>query len=127
VLRDDLDLDWAAYTGDVEHVAVRPGVDLLEPAGPRLGVEAISTADVVLVPALAVDRAGHRLGRGAGSYDRALRRVAPETPVLAVVYDDEVVTEVPADDHDRFVTGALTPSGPLHFTPPTARPSGPGT
>jgi 5-formyltetrahydrofolate cyclo-ligase len=52
--------------------------------------------------------------------------VAPGTPVLAVVYDDEVLREVPADDHDRSVTGALTPSRPLLFTAGLAHPPGHG-
>jgi 5-formyltetrahydrofolate cyclo-ligase len=126
ILQEDLDLDWAEYRGarEVRHVRVRPDVELLEPSSPPLGVDAISGADVVLVPALAVDRSGHRLGRGGGSYDRALTRVAPHTPVLAVVYDNEVLPEVPADDHDRHVTGALTPSGPLLFTAGVEHPPG---
>ncbi len=80
---------------------------------PRL--DAITDAGVILVPALAVDVRGHRLGRGRGSYDRALTRVRPAQTVLAVVHDDEVLDAVPFEPHDRIVDGALTPSGVRYF------------
>jgi 5-formyltetrahydrofolate cyclo-ligase len=99
-------LDWAAFDGDL--VAARLG--LLEPPGPRLGLEAVATADVVLVPGVAVDARGRRLGRGGGSYDRALGRVPVGTPVVLLLHDDEVVAEVPVADHDRPVTAVVTPS-----------------
>ncbi len=108
VLRAAGDLDWAALS-DAPAVAGLRGT--VEPTGPRLGVDAIATADVVLVPALAVDEAGRRLGRGGGSYDRALLRVRSTSRVLAVVHDDEVIDVVPAVDHDRRVDGVVTPSG----------------
>ena len=73
VLLPDGDLDWAVYAGDDSLAPARLG--LLEPTGPRLGVDAVATADVVLVPGLAVSTTGDRLGRGGGSYDRALGRV----------------------------------------------------
>ena len=69
VLLPDGDLDWAAFAGDQDLAPARFG--LLEPAGRRLGVEAVATADAVLVPGLAVSARGERLGRGGGSYDRA--------------------------------------------------------
>jgi 5-formyltetrahydrofolate cyclo-ligase len=85
------------------------------PDGGPLGLDAISEAGVILVPALAVDLRGHRLGRGGGSYDRALTRVRPGQTVLAVVHDDEVLDAVPFEPHDRIVDGALTPSGVRYF------------
>ncbi len=109
VLLADNDLDWAAYTGAGDLLAAGRG--LLEPAGPRLGPDAVATADVVLVPALAVDRTGMRLGRGGGSYDRALGRVPIGTFVCALLYDGEVLDEVPRAVHDRPVTAVVTPSG----------------
>jgi len=84
---------------------------LLEPAGPRLGVAGITSAQLVLVPALAVDRRGLRMGRGGGSYDRALSRL-PATggpPVVALLHDGELVDTVPAEPHDRPVHAAITP------------------
>jgi 5-formyltetrahydrofolate cyclo-ligase len=104
---DGTDLDWAAYDGPAT-LADRP-LGLAEPVGARLGAEAVRDADVVLVPALAVDRDGHRLGRGRGYYDRALGAVI--APVIAVVYDDDVVNAVIVESHDRDVDGWVTPSG----------------
>ncbi|HYH74279.1 MAG TPA: 5-formyltetrahydrofolate cyclo-ligase [Nocardioides sp.] len=109
VLRPDNDLDWAVYTGPT---SIRKAVrGLLEPAGARLGVDAVRTADVVLVPGLAASPSGDRLGRGGGSYDRALARVAAGTPVAVVLYDDEVGLAVPTDPHDVRVGFALTGGG----------------
>jgi 5-formyltetrahydrofolate cyclo-ligase len=88
------------------------------PDGAPVGLDAITDAEVILVPALAVDLHGHRLGRGGGSYDRALTRVRPGQTVLAVVHDDEVLESVPFEPHDRIVDGALTPSGVRYFNTP---------
>jgi 5-formyltetrahydrofolate cyclo-ligase len=63
----------------------------------------VSRADLVIVPALAVDRRGVRLGRGGGSYDRALARVGPQVPTIALLYDAELLDEVPAAPHDQRV------------------------
>ena len=109
VLLPDFDLDWAVYAGPTSLVRARGG--LLEPAGERLGVDAIATADVVLAPGLAVDRTGMRIGRGGGCYDRALGRVPVGTFVCCLLYDDEVLEQVPADAHDRRVGAVATPSG----------------
>lgn len=109
VLLPDGDLDWAVYAGPGSLVRARLG--LLEPVGPRLGPDAVATADAVLVPALAVDREGVRLGRGGGSYDRALARVPVGTFVCALLHDDELLEEVPRAEHDRRVTAVATPRG----------------
>lgn len=110
VLLADLDLDWATYAPGVP-LHAGGGRRMREPVGPRLGVDAIRQADLVFVPALAVDRTGVRLGRGGGSYDRALARVAPTTPVIALLYDDEVHDTLPVEPHDQRVSGVITPSG----------------
>jgi 5-formyltetrahydrofolate cyclo-ligase len=86
---------------------------LREPAEPWLPAEAIAAATVVLVPALAVDRTGVRLGRGAGFYDRSLPLAAPTAQLVAVVRDDELVDRLPAEPHDVRMTHALTPNGGL--------------
>jgi 5-formyltetrahydrofolate cyclo-ligase len=109
----DLDLDWAAYAGDQDLVPARMG--LLEPVGRRLGPEAVGTADVVLLPGLAVSRRGDRLGRGGGCYDRALGRVPVGTFTCVLLYDDEVGVDVPVEPHDRPVTAAVSPSGITRF------------
>ncbi|MFE1953936.1 5-formyltetrahydrofolate cyclo-ligase [Streptomyces sp. NPDC059524] len=121
VLLADNDLDWGAYEGPgslarVEHAGK---MALLEPAGPRLGPDAVLEADVVLLPGLAVDARGKRLGRGGGSYDRVLARleaagVRPDLVVL--LYDREVLDEVPTEEHDKAVDAVVTPSGARRFT-----------
>jgi 5-formyltetrahydrofolate cyclo-ligase len=118
VLGQDLDLDWAIYETRQRLSPGRRG--LWTPDGDRLGVEAVGAADVVLVPAVAVGEDGTRLGRGGGSYDRALGRVPPGRPVLALLYDGELLPAVPAEPHDRPVTGVVTPSGARHLVGPAA-------
>lgn len=107
VLRDDNDLDWCAFDGDL----VPASRGLLEPAGPRLGVAAIAEADVVLVPGLAASADGERLGRGGGSYDRALARVGADVPIAVLLHDDETGLDVPIEPHDRRVTHVVSPAG----------------
>lgn len=113
VLLPDLDLDWALHTGDADLAPAPRG--LLEPVSPRLGPDAVATADVVLVPGLAVSPTGLRLGRGGGSYDRALLRVPVGTPTWVLLHDDEVGLDVPGAAHDRHVTGAATPTRVVRF------------
>jgi 5-formyltetrahydrofolate cyclo-ligase len=93
----DRDLDWAQWSAG--------GV------GPLLGVDAVGMAGLVLVPALAVGRDGTRLGRGGGSYDRALRRVRPGVATAALVFDEEVLPSVPRGVWDVPVTAAVRPDG----------------
>jgi 5-formyltetrahydrofolate cyclo-ligase len=101
------DLDWATYEGPDSLVSGPRG--LLEPGGDRRGTDAICSADLVVVPALAVDGAGRRLGRGGGSYDRALARVGPAILTVALLYDGELIDEVPAGERDRPVRAAAMP------------------
>ncbi|MGL5858178.1 MAG: 5-formyltetrahydrofolate cyclo-ligase [Angustibacter sp.] len=99
VLRPDRDLDWA----------------LDDPTGTRLGTHAINGKSIdlqlVVVPALAVDRAGHRLGQGGGSYDRALARVPPDVLVVALLHPGELLDAVPHAAHDRPVDAVITADG----------------
>ena len=101
------ELDWAVDTGHL--VPGRFG--LMEPVGPRLSPDALGAADVVVVPALAVDRAGIRLGRGGGYYDTSLVHARPDAVLVALLFDGERVEELPAEAHDRPVTAVVTPSG----------------
>jgi 5-formyltetrahydrofolate cyclo-ligase len=123
-LLPDHDLDWGAYTGEGSLARVQHGgkMALFEPAGERLGPDAVTAADVVLLPGLAVDTRGVRLGRGGGSYDRVLARLerAGAHPALVVLlYDWEVTEHVPAEAHDRPVQAAVTPSGVRRFPGPS--------
>jgi len=108
VLLDDGDLDWAAYVGPSTLAPSRYG--LRSPTTPLLGRAAVAAADVVLVPALAADASGVRLGRGGGAYDRALARVGPDVPVVALLHDGELLEELPREPHDRPVSAVVTPS-----------------
>lgn len=82
---------------------------LLEPPEPWLAADALAEADLIVVPAVAVDRRGARLGRGAGFYDRSLRWRRPQVPLVAVVRDAELLDELPAEPHDVPMTHAVTP------------------
>jgi 5-formyltetrahydrofolate cyclo-ligase len=107
LLRPDGDLDWASYEGPESLVAGPKG--LTEPEEAPRGAGAVASADVVLVPALAVDGQGNRLGRGGGSFDRALARVGPLIPVIALLYDSELVERVPVEGHDTPVRAVVRP------------------
>jgi 5-formyltetrahydrofolate cyclo-ligase len=98
-------LDWARYTGP-DSLGTGP-LGLREPTGPRCGPSAVARARLVLVPALAADREGRRLGRGGGYYDRTLPLAAAGVPLVVVLNDDELVDVLPAEPHDRRVTAAL--------------------
>lgn len=120
VLLPDNDLDWGEYAGAESLARVRHGgkMALLEPAGERLGPDAVTAADAVLLPGLAVDTRGMRLGRGGGSYDRVLARLerSGAHPALVVLlYDPEVVEHVPEEAHDRPVHAVVTPSAVRRF------------
>ena len=115
VLLADGDLDWASYEGP-DSLAPGPR-GLLQPAEPVRGTGTVARADVVLVPALAVDRSGQRLGRGGGSYDRALDRVGPQVPTIALLYDSELLPSVPVDEHDRPVRAVARPGHGITWLP----------
>ncbi|MFD5324679.1 5-formyltetrahydrofolate cyclo-ligase [Streptomyces sp. NPDC127092] len=116
VLLPDNDLDWAVYEG-AERL-VKAGRGLLEPADGRLGPEAVCAADAVLLPGLAVDGRGMRLGRGGGSYDRVLARLAragADPALVVLLYANEVVVRVPEEPHDHPVHAVVTPEGVRRF------------
>ena len=125
-LRADLDLDWvrddpgaAASPAGTGGVAATSRGAALRPSGARLGRTGVLRCGLLLVPALAVDTEGRRLGQGGGSYDRVLARVraaAPPAPlVLAVLHEDELrdaaADPLPQESHDVRVDGVLTPDG----------------
>ena len=101
-LLPDRDLDWTRWTDST-----------------TLGRGAVAEASVVLVPALAVDRSGMRLGRGGGSYDRALARLSPDTQVIAVLHPGELLAFVPTESWDRPVGAVVTANGWFDVPPPT--------
>lgn len=110
----DAPLDWCTYPSPT----ARGASGIAEPTGPRLGPEAVNTAGAILLPALAVDRNGSRLGRGGGHYDRTLALLGargssgaelcgPE--LVAVLFDGELLGTVPSGRYDRAVTSAVQP------------------
>ncbi|HEY5834239.1 5-formyltetrahydrofolate cyclo-ligase [Streptomyces sp.] len=117
VLLADNDLDWAEYRGP--GTLERTPRGLLEPTGERLGPHSITEAHVLLLPGLAVDAHGARLGRGGGSYDRVLarlRRMGAPPPFILLLYAHEVVESVPREPHDHLVDAAITPAAMHRFT-----------
>ncbi|APT91202.1 hypothetical protein CSPHI_09500 [Corynebacterium sphenisci DSM 44792] len=98
-------LRWARFDGRL----TRGRFGLAEPAGPALGPAALGAADAALLPGLAADREGMRLGRGAGYYDRSLAGFAGATAVL--LHPPELLAAVPHDRHDRPVGAILTAAG----------------
>ncbi|WP_327293327.1 5-formyltetrahydrofolate cyclo-ligase [Streptomyces sp. NBC_01198] len=114
VLLPDNDLDWAEYRSPDALVRTERG--LFEPTGPRLGPDAVTQARLILLPGLAADAHGVRLGRGGGSYDRVLDRVeraGTRPEVVVLLYAHEVIASVPKEPHDHLVDAAITPEG-LH-------------
>jgi 5-formyltetrahydrofolate cyclo-ligase len=111
---EPLPLRWGEYRPG----ALIPGPwGLFEPPEPLLPETALAQASLVLVPALAVDRRGVRLGRGRGFYDRSLGRHDPRARLIAMVRDAEFVDELPAEPHDVPMTHALTPNRGLIALP----------
>jgi 5-formyltetrahydrofolate cyclo-ligase len=105
-----LALMWGEYRGGE---LVTGPFGLLEPARPWLPASALAEAHLVVVPALAVDRRGVRLGRGRGFYDRSLPLRDSTAQLIAVVRDEELLGELPCEPHDVPMTHALTPGGGL--------------
>lgn len=99
-LADDLE------TGRYDIRVPKPGCALVEPA----------QLDVILLPGLAFDRVGNRLGRGAGFYDRfisALHDAGHRPTLIGVCYDAQILDSVPTEAHDHRVDLVITPRGPL--------------
>jgi 5-formyltetrahydrofolate cyclo-ligase len=107
VSRDDGLLDWTVGEGqsEVQGLAGAP-----EPTGELLGPIAINDVDLIIVPAAAIDTTGLRMGWGRGYFDKTLGSMEKCPPVYAVVYDTELVDEVPREVHDQPVNGVVTPT-----------------
>ena len=89
-----------------------------EPTGELLGPIAVNDVDLMVIPAAAVDTTGMRLGWGRGYFDKTIGSMERCPPVYAVVFDDELVAEVPRDVHDQPVTGVVTPTRIVDLHPP---------
>ena len=101
---------WGLFQGS-EDLAERAPRRPPEPSGPTLPAEAVGQVDALIIPALAVDSAGRRLGQGGGWYDRALAYVSQTAPVWVLLNRDEVLPVIPVQPWDRHVDGLVTPDG----------------
>lgn len=83
-----------------------------QPDGEARGAESLNEADLIIIPALAASADGTRLGQGGGWYDRALTHRSPGVPVVAAIFDDEVLEAgiIPAEPHDVPIDGIVTPT-----------------
>ena len=115
VTRTDGLLDWAVATPEIDITEGMFG--LPEPVGELLGPIAVNSVDLLVIPAAAVDRSGMRLGWGRGFFDKTIGSMERCPPVYAVVYDTEILDEVPRDLHDQRVTGVVTPTQTLTLAP----------
>jgi 5-formyltetrahydrofolate cyclo-ligase len=109
VANHDGTLSWKIFDGTTEQGIL----GFQEAAGAIVEPKNI---DLAFVPALAVGKSGIRLGKGKGFYDRALPGFDPAPPVVAVIYDEELLEYVPTEDHDHPVDAVVTPSGISYFT-----------
>ena len=83
-----------------------------QPDGEARGAESLKNADLIVIPALAASADGTRLGQGGGWYDRALTHRSPGVPVVAVIFDDEVLEAgvIPTEAHDVPIDAIITPT-----------------
>ena len=103
VVQHDNLLSWVDWDG----VSTKPGaMGFLEAEGAPAD---LNEADLIFVPAMAADNQGNRLGKGRGFYDRALADI--KSPVVAVVYESELLEDLPSEVHDRTVDAIATPAG----------------
>ncbi|GAA4751637.1 5-formyltetrahydrofolate cyclo-ligase [Amnibacterium soli] len=119
ISRTDGLLDWTTATDEEEETLGIAGVP--EPLGELLGPIAINDVDLIVVPAASVDRTGMRLGWGRGYYDKTLGSMERCPPVYAVIFDSELVDEVPRERHDQAVDGVVTPTRTVEFSTRSAR------
>ncbi|WP_210479532.1 5-formyltetrahydrofolate cyclo-ligase [Naasia sp. SYSU D00948] len=118
ITRNDGLLDWTVSHGTEETVGL---FGLPEPIGELLPPSAIDDVDLILVPAACVDERGVRMGWGKGYFDKMLGSIEKCPPVFAVVFDSEVIDEVPRERHDQPVDGAVTPTRILRFASTPSR------
>lgn len=109
VLGPGLARSWAEYRGRDDLQVQAPGRPP-EPAGAVFDADELAAAEAVIIPGLAVDPAGTRLGQGGGWYDRALLSARASTPVFVMVHDAELLSDVqlPRAEHDVPVHAVIT-------------------
>ena len=106
--------------GRMEMAEIGPDEALLPTAygpgepGSRTAVDP-EEVDVIVVPGLAFDRRGHRLGYGGGHYDGYLRRLRPHATRIGIAFEVQVVDHLPASDADERVHVLVTEAGTLDY------------
>ncbi|WP_411720660.1 5-formyltetrahydrofolate cyclo-ligase [Mycetocola sp.] len=113
ISREDGLLDWTVGSEAEEEQQGLHGMP--EAVGEPLGPIAINDVDLIIVPAAAISPDGTRLGWGRGYYDKTLGSMEKCPPVYAVVYDSEIVPDIPRELHDQPVDGVVTPARILDF------------
>ena len=107
VLKPDHSLAFSLWDGETASLKLNGKVE--EP----IGGEFSGGIDLMILPALAIDAKGNRLGQGGGSYDRALTNFSGFS--IAIINEDELVEVLPTEITDRKVSAALTPSKLVRF------------
>jgi len=104
-------LDWVKWDGSQSSLVANKK-KILEPTGDPF--DDLATIDVVIVPALRIDRSGYRLGQGGGYYDRALPRLSAWS--IGLIHPDEISSEdLPREEWDQPLNAAATPDLVLRF------------
>ena len=107
-LLENNDIQWVSWNGSSENLTKVENI--YEPIGDAVEVE----LDVIILPALHVDRMGNRLGQGGGSYDRALSR--SKAFKIALLHYGELTSEIlPVQPHDEKVDATATPEIIVRF------------
>lgn len=108
VAQRDGTLHWVVFNGETAE-----GIfGFAEAAGTPVSP---TNVDLAIIPAMAVDQTGQRLGKGKGFYDRALLNFSPRPKIVAVVFDEELIESVPVEPHDHPVDAVVTPSAMTSF------------
>ena len=68
----------------------------------------VSGLDLIMVPGVAFDRRGGRLGHGKGYYDKLLQNAPPDTPLVALAFECQVLPEIPMQPHDVYMDKVIT-------------------
>ena len=81
---------------------------ILEPDGARCKVVPIERIDIAIIPAVALDEKGGRIGSGEGYYDRLIPRLAITTRKVALALEDQIIPQVPIESHHKHVDIIIT-------------------
>jgi 5-formyltetrahydrofolate cyclo-ligase len=107
------ELEWVQWNGDASQlIPSKLSKNILEPIGPA--IPELSKIELVIVPALRIDRSGYRLGQGGGFYDRALTKLSAWS--IGLIHPDEISSEdLPRESFDIPLNAAATPDLLLRF------------